>query len=111
MNALLPVIRRVRNRWRLKVALQGSAVVLGGALALLILSGWGMDYFRFSTAAVVTFRVVTYLAILALAWLFLYRPLARRVSDETVALYLEEHEPSLDGVLVGAVDAGSAQTG
>src|SRR5438046_1571252 len=111
MNALLPVIRRVRNRWRLKVALQGTAIVLAGALLLLLLFGWGMDYFRFTATAVTIFRVLTYVAILGLAWRFLVRPLARPVSDETVALYLEEHEPSLDGVLVGAVDAGADQNG
>ena len=35
------------------------------------------------------------------------RPLARRVTDQQVALYLEEHEPSLQELLVSAVDAGS----
>ena len=36
---------------------------------------------------------------------FLVRPLRRRVTDEQVALYLEEHEPSLQATLVSAVEA------
>ncbi|MBI4499916.1 MAG: DUF4175 family protein [Gemmatimonadetes bacterium] len=107
-EALLAVIRAARNRWRLKVALQGTAVFLGGTIVLFLLSGWGMDYFRFGPAAVIGFRVFSYATIVALAWRFLIHPLRRRVSDETVALYLEEHEPSLEGALVGAVDAGAS---
>ena len=107
-EALLAVIRRARLRWRLKIGLQGAAVFLAGTIALILLSGWGMDYFRFGAGAVTAFRIFSYLAIAALAWRFLIHPLRRRVSDETVALYLEEHEPSLEGALVGAVDAGSS---
>ncbi len=40
----------------------------------------------------------------AAAW-FLVRPLRRKVSDEQVALYLEEHEPSLQATLLSAVEA------
>src|SRR6185436_15538579 len=38
-----------------------------------------------------------------LVW-FLVRPLRRRVTDEQVALYLEEHEPSLQAMLLSAVE-------
>ena len=36
---------------------------------------------------------------------FIVRPLRRRVTDDQVALYLEEHEPSLQATLVSAVEA------
>ena len=110
-ETLLAIIRRVRNRWRLKVALQGMGVVLAGALLLFLFSGWGMDRLRFGTGAVLTFRLLTYAAIAGLGWRFLVRPLARRVSDDQVALYLEEHEPSLEGTVVSAVDAGAESSG
>ena len=42
---------------------------------------------------------------LASVYYFLVRPLRRRVTDEQVALYLEEHEPSLQATLVSAVEA------
>src|SRR5690349_11603751 len=38
------------------------------------------------------------------AWFFA-RPLSRKVSDEQVALYLEEHEPSLDSTILSAMEA------
>ena len=47
-EALLDVIRRVRNRWRAKAALQGAGMFLGAALLLAVLSAWSMDWFRFS---------------------------------------------------------------
>src|SRR4029078_13192759 len=37
---------------------------------------------------------------------YLIRPLLRRASDEHVALYLEEHEPSLDAAVLSAVEHG-----
>ena len=54
-----------------------------------------------------SFRVATYVVLVALGWFFFVRPLGRRVSDQQVALYLEEHEPSLQEMLLSAVDAGS----
>ena len=40
----------------------------------------------------------------AAAWFFA-RPLSRKVTDEQVALYLEEHEPSLDAAILSAMEA------
>ena len=50
---------------------------------------------------------MTYVVLVALGWFFFVRPLGRRVSDQQVALYLEEHEPSLQEMLLSAVDVGS----
>jgi hypothetical protein len=37
---------------------------------------------------------------------YVVRPLLRRASDEHIALYLEEHEPSLDAAVLSAVEHG-----
>lgn len=106
-DTLLRIVRDVRRRWRLKVALRGAAFVLGGALLLALVSSWGMDLLRFSSGAVLAFRLVTWAVIGALGYWYLWRPLTRRVSDQQVALYLEEHEPSLSGSVMSAVESGT----
>ena len=103
---LVRVVRHVRGRWRLKIAMRGSAIVLGAGTLAFLLSAYGLEYFRFSPSAVISFRVLTYVVLAGLAAMFLLRPLLRRVSDEQVALYLEEHEPSLQAAVLSALEAG-----
>ena len=103
-DEILRAIRHVRNRWRLRVALRGVAVLLAAALGTLVLSSWGLEVYRFTPAAIITFRVLTYAALLGFGWWFFIRPVSRRVSDEQVALYLEEHEPSLQATVLSAVE-------
>src|SRR5690606_24679191 len=96
----------VRRRWGLKIFLRGAAITVGVAFAAFLLSAWGMDGLAFSPGAVVAFRVGVYALLLFLIVRFLVLPLARRVSDERVALYLEEHEPSLQAALLSAIEVG-----
>ncbi len=103
---LLSVIRSVRNRWRLRIATRGLAIVLGFGFLAFLVSAYGMDYFRFTDTSVTVFRIVAYSLAVGLALKYLFFPLARRVPDSTVALYIEEHEPSLNGSLVSAVELG-----
>ena len=103
-DEILRVIRHVRNRWRLRVALRGIAVLLAAALGTLILSSWGLEFYRFTPGAIIVFRVVTYVALIGFGWWFFIRPISRRVSDQQVALYLEEHEPSLQATVLSAVE-------
>ena len=42
---------------------------------------------------------------------FFVRPLMRQASDEQVALYLEEHEPSLQAAIISAVEAEHGGSG
>ncbi len=105
---LLSMIRGVRARWRWKVVLRSLTVLLGAGVGTILVAAYGLEQFRFSPAAIVTARIVTYLALAGLGWFFFVRPLARRVTDQQVALYLEEHEPSLHELLLSAVDAGSS---
>ena len=107
-DELLRVIRKVRGRWRWKVVLRSVTVLVGAAVLTLLAIAYGLERFRFSPAAIVVARLVTYAALVALGWFFFVRPLGRRVSDQQVALYLEEHEPSFQEALVSAVDAGAA---
>jgi hypothetical protein len=104
-DELIAVIGQVRRRWRRKLALRGAAFVVGIAGVTLLASAWGLEVFRFRPAAIVMFRLLTLGVLGASAWVFCVRPLLRRVTDEQVALYLEEREPSLDAALMSAVEA------
>jgi len=110
-DKLLRVIRQVRGRWRWRVVLRSLTVLLGAAVITVLAAAWGLERWRFRPEAIVAFRVVTYLTLVGLGWFFLVRPLARRVTDLQVALYLEEHEPSLEALLLSAVDGSLRQPG
>ena len=101
---LFAVIRRVRNRWRLRVVLRGTAVVLAAGLAAFLISSYGLEFFKFSAGSVIAFRLLTYLTLAGLVFWFLARPLARAIPDERVALYLEEHDPSLQAAVLSALE-------
>jgi len=108
-DELTAAIRRVRRRWRLRVALAGLAVVLAATLVALLAGTVVMERFRFSDGAVTWARVVVYVVAAGAALRWLLVPAARRVSDERVALYIEEREPSLGAALLSAIDARSAE--
>ena len=101
---LFDVIRRVRNRWRLRVLLRGIAVVAAAGLAAFLISSYGLEFFKFSSGSVIAFRVLTWLTLGGLMYRFLVRPLAHAIPDERVALYLEEHDPSLQAALLSALE-------
>jgi len=104
---LIAIIRRVRNRWRVRVALRGMAILFALGFLAFAVSAFGMDYFRYSEGSVVAFRILAYIAMAALAVRFLVLlPLFLRASDEQVALYIEEHNPELQQAVLSAVEAG-----
>jgi hypothetical protein len=105
---LTHMIRRVRRRWRTRVALRGLAIVVVAALAAMVIGAYGMDQYRFSPQAITGGRVLVWLALAAAVLRFLVLPLSRRVSDERVALYIEEHEPTLEASLLSALDSHGA---
>ncbi|NIM50609.1 MAG: DUF4175 family protein [Gemmatimonadales bacterium] len=110
-EALLRVIRSVRNRWRLRVAVRGVAILVSTALVVFVVSAYGMDQFRFTPSAILVFRLLAYASLIGIAIRFLVMPLRSQVSDERVALYLEEHEPSLQGQVLSAVEFGPDNDG
>src|SRR5262245_15135214 len=102
---LVEVIRKIRSRWRLKLALRGVVVVVGGSLLALLLSASGLEALRFSASAIIALRVLVLGVFAALAAAWLWRPLKREVSDAQVALYLEERDPTLEASILSAVEA------
>ena len=66
---LFDVIRRVRNRWRLRVVLRGTAVVAAAGLAAFLVSSYGLEFFRFSAGSVIAFRTLTWLTLAGLVLL------------------------------------------
>ena len=76
---LVEIIREIRNRWRLKLALRGVLVVVAGSLLALLLSASGLEALKFSPGAIVTLRIVVFAVFAALAVSWLWFPLRRRV--------------------------------
>ncbi|MQA30419.1 MAG: hypothetical protein GEU82_11380, partial [Luteitalea sp.] len=107
---LVDVIRRVRNRWRLKLALRGAVIVVAGTLLALLLSASSLEALRFSPAAIISFRVIALLVFATLVGVGLVLPLRRRVTDGQVALYLEECDPSLEAAIMSAVDTSGSSS-
>ena len=103
-SQLHALLARVRRRWRMRVALRGLALALAGVVAVVVLASVALEQSRWADDAVVAARVVAWLAVVALLAWWVARPLVKRVPAQKVALYLEEHEPSLDAALVSAVE-------
>jgi uncharacterized protein DUF4175 len=103
---LTDVVHGVRDRWRLKRALRGTAIVLAAAFVLLAASALVLDGLHYGHNAVLVVRTIVLLAVAGLAAVLVVVPLLpkRKPSDHTVALYLEEHEPSLDAAVLTAVE-------
>ena len=103
-SQLHALLDRVRRRWRLRVALRGFAFALAGVLAVVVLASVALEQSRWADDSVVAARAVAWAAVVALLAWWVARPLVRRVPAQKVALYLEEHDPSLDAALVSAVE-------
>ena len=105
---VLRIVGQVRRRWRFKLLLRGLAVTLGGALLTFLASATGLEVLRFQPEAVQIFRILLWIAVAAFLIRSVIWPLLRRISDERVALYLEEHEPSLQSRLLAAVESAKS---
>ena len=105
---LSAVIERIRQRWRLRLLANGLLWTLALATAVLLVSAWLLNAWHFSPAAVWGLRFIAVFTLLALVLQFCVKPLRRKVDDVQVALYLEEHEPGLQSLVLSAVDARSA---
>src|ERR1700742_41766 len=109
-SELLDVIRRVRNRWRMRLALRGAVIVVAGTLLALLLSASSLEALRFSPSAIIGFRLAAFIIFAGLVWLGFVRPLLKRVTDSQVALYLEESDPSLQAAILSAVETSGLAT-
>jgi len=111
---LIGVVRGVRNRYRTKRALRGAAITIAVSWAILALSAYVMNASRYSEGVILGTRIVSLLAIVAVALWFIVRPLRPKFDDDQVALYLEEHENSLKASVITAVEMqrpGAGPTG
>ena len=102
---LIGIIRYVRARWRAKLAVKGAVRLLAVSVAIFFALAYTMQWARFSPASILSSRILLAVAFVTSAYFFLVRPLRRQVTDEQVALYLEEKEPSLQTMLVSAVES------
>ena len=97
-GGLVDIIHDVR-RWSAGAAGRGRGP--GARRRRALLSAFGLESWRFSAGSIITFRS-RWDDLAALIW-FLLRP-RREGLDEQVALYLEEHEPSLQSAIISAVE-------
>ncbi|HWW85234.1 MAG TPA: DUF4175 family protein, partial [Vicinamibacterales bacterium] len=107
-SELIGVIHSVRNRWRLRLAMRGLVLVFAGTVLALLLSASELEALRFSATAIVLFRIVAIGIFLALVLTMLVRPLRRRVTDNQVAMYLEESNPQLESAIISAIETSAA---
>jgi hypothetical protein len=99
-------VHGVRDRWRLKRALRGVSIVLAVAFVLLAGSAFVLEKLHYGHGPLVIVRGVVLAIVAAMAVVLVVVPLlpVRRPSDRRVALYLEEHAPSLDAAVLTAVE-------
>jgi hypothetical protein len=96
----------VRASWKRAAALSGLAVVVTESIGIftgLLLLDW-----LYQPRPLMRVGMWT-AALAAIAWLLLRhvaRPLARRIPDEQIAMYIEEHRHDLDGLLITAAEYG-----
>src|SRR5262245_3286386 len=103
-HALAGAVDNVRARWRLKHALRGGTIAIVGSFVIYLLLALVMKAAHYGNAAVLTSRIVAVGSTLGLLWYFVIRPLRRSPDASSVALYVEEHERSLGGAFVTAVE-------
>ena len=106
-NRILNVVRSVRWRWRVRLAIRGLVWVATVPGAVVFLSALALEQLRFTAEAVVWLRVLTWGTVAVSFLFFLVRPLLQKVTDTQVALYLEENEPSLEHAVTSVLDEGS----
>ncbi|MBI3789725.1 MAG: DUF4175 family protein [Gemmatimonadetes bacterium] len=103
LDPLAPALALARRRWRLRHLAAGAAITVGAAALVVLLASWALESLHFTAEAVTTARVILAVVTLVVAGRFVAWPLLRRLSDERLALYLEEKVPALEGAVLTAV--------
>jgi len=107
---LAAILARVRRRWRWRRALLGTVWFLAVFSAVALLGALTVDAWRFAPEVVVAVRIGIYVLCAGALLYFVALPILQRVSDERLALYVEEREPSLGMALASATEiAGDAR--
>jgi len=97
---------RARRRWKRAAALAGLALVLlesVGIVTLVILLSLFYGHIPWARYGLFTAGAA---AIVVLTVRHIVRPLLRRIPDEQIALYAEEHDAEFEGALVTAAEFG-----
>ena len=100
---LAPLLHDARRRWRLRHLAVGTAITVSAVILVLALATVALEAARFTPGAITMARVVlgSVAAIVTGRWIVW--PMLRTLSDERLALYLEERVPQLGGALLTAV--------
>src|SRR5438477_11154590 len=104
-SELTGIVHAIRKRWRMKLAMRGAAFFVAGVVLALLMSAYGLERLKFSPGSIVAFRVAMIMITGVLAGYFFVLPQWRRVTDEQVALFLEECGPSLETAILSAIEA------
>ena len=96
----------VRRSWKRAAALSGLAIVVTesiGILTALLLLDW---LYQPQPALRIAMWALALAGIIYFLVKHVARPLARKIPDEQIALYIEEHRKELDGILITAAEYG-----
>jgi len=97
---------KVRRAWKRTAVLSGLFMVLvesAGIFAVLLLFGW---FYREHPTACLVALILALGAVGYLIARHMVAPLCRRIPDEQVALYVEEHSQEFEGALITAAEFG-----
>jgi hypothetical protein len=97
------ILNTVQRRWRMRHALRGGVMVGIAAIVAFVITSFLVQQAGFGAGPVIAAKIVSYAAIVLLFARYVVYPLLRRVSNEQVALYLEEYDPSVREIVVSAL--------
>jgi hypothetical protein len=97
------LIKQVRSRLRVRIALKGMAIELSATIASLILASIAASQLTQHSAALAVLRAWPFAVALTSAWLFIIKPLTAKVPDVQIARLIEE-KYRLKDALVTAVE-------
>ena len=97
---------QVRRRWRRLEIIKAVSVGVVEALGLLMVFMLVDFLYAFSEGVRLVLLLTWVLAVLAVVGTYVVRPLGRRISDADLALFIEEHNPGLQGALLSATEFG-----
>ncbi len=96
----------VRWAWKRTAALQGLAVVLMESLGIFILLVMFNYFYGGNAVARIVAAVAALGGVIYLIVRHIVKPLLRQISDEQIALYVEEHNDAFEGALLAAAEFG-----
>ena len=112
MDGYAEIARRlhaVRRAWRRTAVLSGCAVGALEALGLFSVVFHADALYRPAAAVRLGALICGALAIVGLFLRYVFRPLTRKITDEQLALFVEEHDDRFEGALIAAAEFHRAE--